>query len=63
MQIVRLTGKTMSVAQEVVASCASFATAQTSLAPETHFNLLDFFSVKRAQQLSHCLALIVAQVA
>ena len=51
MQIVPLTGKTKLVAQVVVASCATCATAQTSLVPDTHRYLLDFFVVKRAQPL------------
>ena len=45
-QIVPLTGKTKLVAQVVVASCATCATAQTSLVPDTHSYLLDFFAVK-----------------
>ena len=45
MQIVPLTGKTRLVAQVVVASCATCATAQTSLVLDTHSYLLDFFAL------------------
>ena len=51
MQIVPLTGKTKLVAQVIVASCATYATAQTSLVPDTHSYLIDFFAVKRAPPL------------
>ena len=50
-QIVPLTGKTKLVAQVVVASCDTCATAQTSLVPDTHSYLLNFFAVRRAQPL------------
>ena len=51
MQIVTLTRKMKLVAQVVVASCSTCATAQTSIVPDTYSYLLDFFAVKRAQPL------------
>ena len=44
-QIVPLTSKMKLVAQVVVDSCATCATAQTSLVPDTHSYLLDFFAL------------------
>ena len=43
-QIAPLTGKTNLVAQVVVASCATYITAPTSLVTGSHSYLLDFFA-------------------
>ena len=64
MQIVPLTGKTKLVAQVVVASCATCATAQTSLVPDTHSYLLDFFALVVPLFWACCAQyLVLAQVA
>ena len=63
-QIVPLTGKTNLVAQVVVASCATCVTVATSLVPDTHSYLLDFFALVMPLFWACCaLYSLLAQVA